>query len=273
MSRQITWELIVNILQIPVAMGVVVTAARKTGKSRGLFAAFFIYGMISLVLEDVYWIAYDLLRPELRMPLAADEIAGCAVILLLGSALSTRLGDRRDQKGLALILSVVFTFANTAIWIAWTNEWLQDIVSAVPCVYFMYILLLGLMNTGAVGKAERRWAVMAISAVLILYIAGTLVQGAVSDGCYNTGLILMNIITILLLIKTVLMPRFGCSNEARLFSAFAVFFYSRLAIYLSWDMFYPIALFTNILTLPLMLWSVLAIEEEEKTVRLLEGLE
>ena len=260
MNAQITWELVVNIMLIPVAVWVIVAVARRTGKSRGLFAAFFVYGMIALVLEDIYWVAYDILRPESRMPFAADELAGCAVILLLGSALATRLDDRADGKALALVLSVVFTSVNTALWIAWTHEWFQDIICAIPYVYFMYVLIRGLMNTGAVGQRERLFAVCAISVVLILYIVGSLTDGAVSDNCYNTGLVLMNMITVLLLIKAVLMPRFGCSEDAWLFSSFAVFFYGRLAIYLSWGMFYPIALFLNILTLPVMLKSVLVAE-------------
>ena len=50
----------------------------------------FAFAVASVLLSNLYWLAYDILRPGTRMPFAANEIGEWALFLLLGAAVRTQ---------------------------------------------------------------------------------------------------------------------------------------------------------------------------------------
>ena len=250
MTTQKAWEISLNILQIVVLIAVIAIRVRKTGKSKSLFAAFFTFAMVSLALEDIYWIAYDFLRPDTWMPFAADEIAGSAAILLLGSALSTKLKPDAKGKITELLFSFLFMAGCAGLWIAWSGEWFQDIVFALPYVYFLYVLIRGLRSTRALKTAETYAAIVICAAIIALDVIGLYVSEEAAELIYNINYVILNGTTILLFIKTLR------GRNKQLFLSFALFLWTRLVLYMSSGLFYNIGLFLHTLTFLLMLHAV-----------------
>ena len=263
MSVQKMWEVSLNILQIPLFIAIIAVLAKKTGKQRGLFAAFFMFALMALALEDIYWITYDILRPDTWMPFAADEFAGSAAILLLGSMLATKLEKKSGLRIPELVFSVVFMAGHAGLWIAWSGEWFQDIVSAIPYVYFVYVLLSGMKETKALTRAGTYLALAVCTFVIALdFIALSLDEG-MANLLYNINYVILNGTTVLLYVKIL---RFGRDKNAgidvrerTLFLTFALYLWSRLVVYMSSELFYNIGLGLHILTLPLMLWAVIRV--------------
>ena len=272
------WEVSLNILQIPLFIAIIAVLAKKTGKQRGLFAAFFMFALMALALEDIYWITYDILRPDTWMPFAADEFAGSAAILLLGSMLATKLEKKSGLRILELLFSVAFMAGHAGLWIAWSGEWFQDIVSAIPYVYFVYVLLSGMKETKALTRAGTYLALFICTFVIALdFIALPLDEGT-ANLLYNINYAVLNGTTVFLFVKIIRMGRKQNAGdnvrEKALFLTFALYLWSRLVVYMSSEVFYNIGLILHILTFPLMLWAVIRVMDVgrgEKETREADG--
>ena len=251
------WEVGLNIVQIPVLFSVIAAMIRKTGRRMGLFAAFFTFAMIALALEDIYWITYDFLRPDTWMPFAADEFAGSAAILLLGAALATKVDKDLETKRSELVFSVLFMAGCALLWIAWSGEWIQDIVFTAPYVYFLYVVIRGLRGTGSLERWQTYLAVVICAAVIILDAVALFVSEQAAGLLYNLNYVILNGTTILLFVKVLR------SKSRPLFLSFALYVWSRLVIYLSSDLFYNIGLALQILTLPVICYAVISSMEKE----------
>ena len=90
---------------------------------KNIKAIFFAFAIVASLLSDIYWLAYDILRPFSRMPFAANEIAEWAMFVSLGAVLASDIKafgvDARKES----IFSILFVIANVALWIAWSGEW------------------------------------------------------------------------------------------------------------------------------------------------------
>ena len=79
---------VIQISQISVSIQIAVLAVllgltvRLVGESaRNLTAVFLSFSFGLWLLTDLYWLIYDLMRPEIRMPFAANEIGEAALFL------------------------------------------------------------------------------------------------------------------------------------------------------------------------------------------------
>lgn len=252
MNTQITTELILNIVHFLVVIAIIAITAKKTGRGRGLFAALFLFGMVAFALEDVYWIAYDAIRPESRMPFAANEIACSAALLLLGAAMETKAGKDLPHKAADLVISVFFIAVNVVLWIIWSGEWFEDLVFAAPYVYYMYALLRRIRSLGGL----KKWAAFALSAFFTCLYAAWFIS--LRTGEHVTGLI-NNInylsseaLILILFVSAICLYRKEDGKEKAAALSFAATFWTILAAYMSDGVFYSIALFANILSLLLL---------------------
>lgn len=102
---------------------------------------FFTLAVAVILLCDLYWLAYDILRPEVRMPFAANEIGEWALFLLLGASLNSGKPLRFREAKWEMLCAVLFSAANAALWIAWSGEWVQDILTGLAFAYFLCALV------------------------------------------------------------------------------------------------------------------------------------
>lgn len=143
----------------------------KSGK-RPMVAVFFTFAMVGMVLSNLYWLAYGLLRPDTRMPFAANEIGEWAMFLLLSAALNSALGDRFGSAGREMLCAAAFTAASVALWIAWSGEWMQDVLTGVTFGWFLCTAARAIKLTDALSRRERR-ALGGTAALLIAAQAAT----------------------------------------------------------------------------------------------------
>ena len=132
------WDIILNLFHSAVLLFVLAGTLRLIETDRhSLKAALFAFAMASVLLSDVYWLVYVILRPDTRMPFAANEIGEWAFFLLLGASLTSRHPIRLQSAKPELLFAVLFSAANAALWIAWSGEWVQDILTGLSFGYLV----------------------------------------------------------------------------------------------------------------------------------------
>ena len=212
-----------------------------------IFAFFIVLTMASCLLSNLYWIAYDLINPNTRMPIAANEIAECAAILLLSAALNSVLQNRKKKLG-EILFAFFYTAANIVLWIVWSGEWFQDIFFGVPYIYFLWVLIHGLRSRKSL--PSREMYLMAVTSVVTLALLALLpisegnVYAFAKYGSY--------------MVKFALMIWLGirCVQSKDIFVASAFFLWTNLAMFSSAEFYYQIAFLANTVALPFIFISM-----------------
>ena len=247
MSDSTLIGVILTIIQVAVLLAVILPTARTMMRGKvTLISVFFCFAMGCFLLSNLYWVAYDCLRPDTRMPFAVNEFAECAMILFLSAGLEKVLVDERNIAW-EIIFSFLFIGANIALWILWSGEWIQDILFGIPYIYYLWLLIRGIRSRNILPKADR----ICIGAINILIIA---CEFAVlfADCPENAMDIVIAVLTfgslIWLLIRSVI------HNDV--FITFAFYFFSILAMYSFGDPLYNVAMIANTVAIPLMYRSI-----------------
>ncbi|MCR5701533.1 MAG: hypothetical protein K6G76_05235 [Lachnospiraceae bacterium] len=251
MNSFLVQDIVITTIQVLIIIPIIAASTKlMQGGRNGLLPVFFTFGMFCYILDDLYYIVFCLLRPDERLPIAADEIAGCATLLLFSSLLEVLNNKKKRFSPMAFIFSVLFIGANIALWIAWSGEWVQDILFGLPYIYFLYLLMKGLLETKSMKKIE-----IAIIIPLCFIISGIEFALLNMDGtAYDiTDLIayfLMFSIAIWLIIKCIQ----SLYNEQGnyIYLTFTLFLCTLLILYASEDFYYSIALDLNTLSLLIM---------------------
>lgn len=216
--------------------------------------AFFAFAMACFLFSTLYWIAYDLLQPEVRMPIAANEICEWALFLLTASALKAAFPTGLPLKT-AAIPAALFAAANTALWIAWSGEWVQDILTGVSVGWFLCVLLACLLQCGAFSRAE--WiAVGAISLLVIVGQAMTMLIASAAQAIDTACYVVLFAGDFLLILKAVLVLRKRSKTLQGLCLSFAAWGWAMIAMYMSAGWCYNAALFVVTLCCLLMYFAV-----------------
>ena len=240
--------IITTILQSVVLIVIVMkTAGLMKNEKKVFFPFFFCLAMVSYFLSNLYWIAYDLLNPDTRMPIASNEIAECAVILLLSAGLDSVLKDKKDILG-EIIFAFLFVSVNIALWILWSEEWFQDILFGIPYFYFFWLIVRGLRSRKSLSGKEL-WiaSIMSISFLAIqfvLYAEKENMNEYFKTVCY----IDMFALIIWLCIKSF--------RSKDIFIATTYFVWTEFSMFLSPDFYYNLSLLANTIAFPLMYISM-----------------
>lgn len=161
-------ECIYNLIISLVCLIIVYKATKLIGRNdRSVTAVFFVFGVSSLLLSYIYWLAYDLLRPEVRMPFAANEMGEIACNLLFASTMATIFGKEKLDSYKEVAFGVALEAGCIFLWIGWSGEWIQDIISGVVLCYTMYMMIRSAKITNAFTRNE--WRVQ--GAILTLLVA------------------------------------------------------------------------------------------------------
>ncbi len=176
-------------VQNAILLYIIVRAVRLIGSGRRSMAVvFFLFAAFSLLLSDLYWITYDLLRPGTRMPFAANEIGEGATFLLLGAALNTIFQPAPRAAWRETALAALFAGACTALWIGWTGEWVDDILTGVCLGYLLCSTVRSFKLSDALSR--RQWLTVGVGAAILIagqavtFFVPEPVRSAVDLGCY-----------------------------------------------------------------------------------------
>ena len=223
---------------------------------RSMLVFFSLLAAVSIVFSNLYWITYDLMRPGVRMPFAANEISEGAIFLLFVSALMSAVRVKlRDALPLVL-LTMAFTLANVLFWIGWSGEWFQDIFTGLVLGYFLCIIAAALKKENACSRHEW-WGIGILSAVLVLGQTGTFlapkpVRHPLDLACYAC----MQIGAIFFFILRFRAGRAGKNPETVLILSFAFFAWMSVSMYMSAGIFYVAAELELCLSLLLLLTAI-----------------
>ena len=230
---------------------IIIRASKLIGKNeRSMTAVFFTFSITSLALSYLYWLAYDLLRPEIRMPFAANEVGEMACNLLLASALTTVFSDKGMASYKEAIWGIALQIACIFLWIGWSGEWIQDIVSGVALCYLVYMIVKALIVSEAFGRADWIFQGVAITALVALEgltfaLVGDL-NRAVDTICY----VLIFAICAYYLYKAFTAFRKNADSKVLLSISCVGFLYGMNAMYMSSEpIYYAAELFDNVMLL------------------------
>lgn len=241
-------DIITTIIQSIILVVIIAKTIKLVIGSRTcILPFFFALALGSNLLSNFYWIAYDLLEPGMRMPMACNEIAENAMILLLCAGLETILKDKRTVAS-EIVFATLFIGANIALWIAWTGEWFQDILFGIPYIYFFWLLIRGLLSRRVLSRKELWFAASASIIILTMQIPLLTIKGNVFEVTKVTCFMLMLALGAWLGIMSFRRKNF--------FLASTFFLSTELSMFLSIGIYYYLSLLENIIA-QLIMFSLL----------------
>ena len=218
-----------------------------------------VFAVTCLLMSDLYWIIYDLLQPQARMPFAANEICEGASFLLLAGCLTTvffgRFGSiRRVELGTA-----AFAAANVLLWIFWSGEWLQDVLIGLAFGYLLCRTAACMKLCGALRRGE--WIALAsLSGLLVLLEAASLLAPERAGALLDAGsTALLFAVLAFFTVGSIRALRAAGGEDRAVSLSFAVFVWSLITLYSTEGTRYLAALPCSAAALALML---LALERE-----------
>ena len=251
MSPALAFETVLTFIQIVVLIPVIYNSIKLSKVCRNsLPVSLFSFAMISLVIEAVYWIAYNFIRPDIRMPFSAEKIADSATILLLGSALVNIFPSKKLNIG-AFCYSVIFVAINISLWIAWSGEWIQDIVFGLPYIYILYVIIFRAWDEKTIKKHEVIVSLVATTIIFLLCYTGIIYTDLdfVINACIYTVQFMFTAWVIITDYMTVLGKNGGPASR-RLHVSLLCFLWTCFALYMCGGIYYDIAYIINILAIP-----------------------
>ena len=230
-------DIISNIIQSVIVIVIIAKTIKLTMNTRtSLLPFFFALALSGTLLSNFYWFAYDILKPDTRMPMACNEIGENATILLLCAGLDMILKDKRKVAS-EIVIAILFIGANIALWIAWSGEWFQDILFGVPYIYLFWLLIRGIISRDVLSKKEMWLAVAVGVIVLALQMPQFFVQGLELN--FMEGLSFAVMFALALWLGVVSFRR------KDFFLASTFFMWTELAMFLNSDFYYDLFVFVN----------------------------
>ncbi|MBQ9827067.1 MAG: hypothetical protein IJM62_00125 [Lachnospiraceae bacterium] len=161
-------EIIVTAIELLAVLYVVIRSIRiMRHGNRKLVLALFVFGGVSLLLSLLYWITFDIMYPDIRMPLAANEFGEAAGYLFLASSLYELFRDDKRDCRKEMLCAALYAAASAGLWIAWSGEWLQDIIGGAAFGYLLVRCAQGLKLSGALGSRGRDLILMSFIIIAI----------------------------------------------------------------------------------------------------------
>ena len=233
MSVLLILDIVLSTTEALVLLYVISRSYKMVKASGAVWVLFFLASMIGLLLSDLYYITYSFIDPVTRMPFAFDEIAELSMLLLLAAGFESINGAKQKINIPVLIFSVIYMAVHIAVWIAWSGEWIQDIVFGIPYIYLFYLLVTGILRTEACSKKEIT-AFLILSVITFIVAAGEILcEGIVYEvsnkGVY-TASIVMECGLLYKVIKTLKEPS---TQKRSLYVAVFFFLMTLLSIYIT----------------------------------------
>ncbi|MBO4281101.1 MAG: hypothetical protein J5872_04620 [Lachnospiraceae bacterium] len=216
---------------------------------RSMAVIFYAFSTASLTFSYIYWLIYDFMWPEERLVFAANEISEWAHFLMCGTVLAymfkeiTRI-DFGEICGVMILVAV-----NVALWIAWTGEWLQDIVTGLCIAYWAYRLAIGVKESKTTTLPEWGGLVAGFMLTIGLQVA-SFFKGAPIKALYLASFLSLVIVVAFIHIKTIrILIRAKCHEDYRkaFCLALLIIMITGSGMYMSSEPYYTIFLASMVL--------------------------
>ena len=223
---------------------------------RAMPGTLFFFAMVSVLFAYIYWFTYTLMRPDARMPLAANEIGEIAVFLLLSAMLGVVFHDWKRSAKLEVLFVALFVAASIALWIAWTGEWFQDIIGGLAFGYYLCACARSLKQTDTMKRSE--WLTLGVMLCVILlehsvmFFLPETTYKMMEYLCYAT----MFLVLLYLMVKSIRSAIQSTDISGNLALACAAYGFSLSTMYMSEGWFYSAAMLCSLVSLVLMAIAV-----------------
>lgn len=249
-------EAFMDLLRIMVLILVFLRTLRLiVPERRSIHLVFYVFAVACILLSDLYWLAYDLLRPETRMPFAANEIGEWAMFLLLAVSLGTPERSGLKHAKWEVLCTGLFVIASVGLWIAWSGEWVQDILTGLSYGAFLCRLASRIKEENALSDWD--WRRLGIACVVLIvaqasiFVAPEAVRGSLDLFCY----ILLFLGSVCFLVRAMLSVRKDEPGQT-VCHTFAYFAWVVTVMYMSSGQYYLLAMLLSMLSFPLMLLAL-----------------
>ncbi len=257
MSFTTITEISINILQLIVLFFVILNAVVMIGnKKNKLVMVLFALSMTSFLLSILYWIAYDLIRPDTHMPLAVNEMGETAMFLLLGACMATcipRKGTARERLLPEQVGASFFALANIVIWIFWTGEWFQDIIGGTGFAYLMFVVAGRLRLTDAWKKRDFIFHGLAGFLFVLLYTLDIITKNEYEDFINTIVFIILSVIILYSMIGALVSIKKNDVNGKSVCLAFSTYVWAVTGVYSTSGIYYTIINLLEIAAIPMLL--------------------
>lgn len=245
-----------NLIMASVLLSVLLLSIKLLQSKRHFLAVvFFIFAISCGLLSTLYWGVYDYVRPETRMPFAANEICEWALFLLYASSLRAVFPKSASFEK-KVIPAALFIAANVILWIAWSGEWIQDILTGLCLGWFLCVLTTCICLTGALSAWEWMGA-GAFSFLLILgqsltFFVPAPVSAALDKGCF----VLLLVGMLWLILKTIWVLHKEKQVQKGLCLSYASLAWGVIFMYMSSGEAYITAFALTVTCYFLMFWAI-----------------
>jgi len=252
-----TLSIFISGLQI-VMLAVLLTLSLKMSAKNGrsLTAVHLSFCLALWLMGDLYWIVYDLMRPESRMPFAANEIGEAALFLMMAAIINSVMVGVTHPPIAYTIGAVLFSIGNMALWIAWSGEWLQDILIGTVFTWLLYSIVRSLVDL----RILSRWQWILLCILCIVLIAGQSLLFFVEDVAgivIETGVYFTLLIGIIIFVYRLILSYREKDEPGKLITiSFAMIAWVVLSKYMSEGSAYNVFLLLETLCLPVCFLSV-----------------
>ncbi len=203
----------------------------------------------------MYWLIYDLIRQNARMPFGANEIGEAAVFLTLAAALSATVPHGFSEAKAQAVGAVAFAACNMALWIAWSGEWLQDTLVGASFGYLLYTIACSLKAQRALRRGE--WTLLGLACALLILMQATTffadagIKKALDAACS----VLLAAGAAYWVLKLLQARKKGLRYRTRLCLAYGLTAWIIMAKYMSEGTIYLLFMFAETLSVPLLFLS------------------
>ncbi len=160
-------SILISALQIIVLAVLLSLSIGVIGKSQKSLSVVHMALCLALwLMGDLYWIVYDLMRPESRMPFAANEIGEAAIFLMMAAIVNSVAVYVTYPSAVHTVSSVLFGIGNVVLWIAWSGEWIQDILIGTVYTWLLYSIVRAIVSEMAFNRQE--WILLCIFCAALL---------------------------------------------------------------------------------------------------------
>ena len=229
-------------LQIVVLAVLLGLSVKLIGESSKDITAVFLALIYSLwLLDDLYWLIYDLMRPDTRMPFAANEIAEVAYFLGVAATVNSAVRyDKRLPVG-HLAGTLLFLTANVVLWMIWSGEIVQNTVVGLVLAWLFVSIVRSLISENSLAGSE--WILLGILCAAVIICQGltfTVPENLkhIPDLCASILLIAGIVFFTCMFIRSYR----GGLARSQMFLAFAILIWTTISKYMSGGNWYNLFL-------------------------------
>lgn len=169
MDSELLQKLMIGVCVLEYAVLIAYCVRRLSFRS-SMAPVFFTFALVSNLMSSLYWLVFALLRPETRMPFAANEFGEIGAFLLLASSLNAVFRGRFAAARKTVVCAAFFAAASTALWIGWSGEWVEDMLIGFSFGYFLCVCVRSMKQSDALSRWE--WRLLGGFAAGILALQG-----------------------------------------------------------------------------------------------------